>query len=110
MRKRLTQKQEGLLKYLLIGTAVFNVADYFLTTLALSMGYREANPIINTIVDTLFFPVLKVAVIPIMLYSVWMRRHMVGPRILFYAGLVFTAYYLLMVYFKVQIWMWVLMN
>ncbi len=108
MGKRITQSQEGILKYLLIGTAVFNVADYFLTTLALSMGYREANPVINAIVDTLFFPAVKIIIIPIMLYSVWARRQRVGPRILFYAGIVFTAYYLLMVYFKIQIWMWVM--
>ena len=108
MRKRLTENQEGILKYLLIGTAAFNIVDYLLTVLALNMGYREANPIINLVVDTPLFPIIKVVIIPILLYSVWARRHKVGSRILIYAGIVFAAYYLLMVYFKIQVWMWVL--
>jgi hypothetical protein len=108
VRKRLTKDQEGLLKYLLIGTGVFNVADYLLTMLALNMGYREANPIMKLIIDTKFFPIVKILIVPLLLYSIWARRHKVGPRILFYSGLVFGAYLVLMVYFKIQIWMWML--
>ena len=107
MQKRITMDQEGILKYLLIGTAAFNVADYLLTVLAISMGHQEANPLINLIVDTAMFPAVKILIIPVLLYSVWTRRHEVGTRILFYSGLVFTVYFFLMVYFKTQLWIWV---
>ena len=107
MKKRaLTREHEGVLKYFLIGVAAFNIADYLLTTLALQFGYREINPLMDLIIHTPFFPILKIVLIPLMLYSIWRKREFIGQRILFYVGFLFLVYFFLMVYFKLQLWMW----
>jgi len=106
--KHTLQNDERILRVLLFGVAVFNVADYLLTLLALHMGYREFNPFIDIIVDTHFFPLVKLVVVPSALYFVWSQRNKVGGRILIYAWLAFAIYLLLMFYFKLNIWLWVL--
>ena len=102
------QKDERILRVLLFGVAVFNVADYLLTLLALHIGYREFNPLMDIIVHTYLFPIVKLVVVPIALYFVWSQRNKVGGRILIYAWLAFVIYLLLMIYFKLNVWLWVL--
>ncbi len=107
-RHPLTRKHERTLFYLLIGTAAFNAADYMLTLLALRLGYRELNPLMDLVVHTPYFPLIKLVLIPIMLYYVWVRRHLVGRRIMLYAWIAFLVYLSLMCYFKLNVWMWVM--
>ena len=103
----LMQKQERTLCILLVGTAAFNVADYLLTNLALSLGYRELNPVMDLVVHTPYFRLIKVVLIPLMLYFIWRHRHLAGRRVLLYAWIAFLVYLLLMIYFKLNVWMWV---
>jgi|GEM_PF-794461 len=107
-RPPLTFRQERILWVLLIGVGAFNVADYLLTTLALSLGYRELNPLMDLVVDTPLFPVIKLVLIPLMLYFIWRRRHLVGSRVLLYVWVAFLVYLVLMCYFKLNVWLWVL--
>ncbi len=58
-RHPLTRKHERTLHYLLIGTAAFNAADYLLTLLALRMGYRELNPVMDLVVHYFVSAVFK---------------------------------------------------
>ena len=104
----LSRSDQGILQALLYGVAVFNIADYFFTNLALSMGYRELNPFIDMIVGTVYFPLLKLVVIPLLLYFVWSQRCKVGSRVLLYAWVAFLVYLGLMFYFKIITWIWVL--
>jgi hypothetical protein len=97
-------KKHRLLYLLLLGAGVFNVADYFLTLHALRMGFREGNPLIDLVVDTVFFAKIKLIIVPLLLLSLWFRREKVGPRIYFYVWLVFIAYLLLMGYYKWLFW------
>ena len=107
-KQQILQKDERILRDLLLGVAVFNVADYLLTLLALHVGYREFNPIMDIIVHTPLFPLVKLVVVPIALYFVWSQRSRVGSRILIYAWLAFSIYLFLMFYFKFNIWLWVI--
>jgi len=79
-----------------------------LTLLALRMGYRELNPVMDLVVHTPYFRLIKVVLIPLMLYFVWRRRHLVGRRVLVYVWAAFLVYLFLMVYFKLNVWMWIL--
>ena len=106
-RHPLTHKQERTLWALLIGIAAFNVADYLLTTLALSLGYRELNPVMDLVVHTPYFRIIKLVLIPLMLYFIWRRRHLVGLRVLTYVWVAFLVYLALMCYFKLNVWLWV---
>ncbi len=106
-RHPLSYKQERTLRDLLMGIVAFNVADYLLTTLALSLGYRELNPVMDLVVHTPYFRPVKLVLIPLMLYFIWMHRHLAGRRVLLYAWIAFLAYFLLMIYFKLNVWMWV---
>ena len=92
---------DRLLRLLLLGTGVFNINDYFLTTYVLNNGHDELNPIINAIVGTPLFPVLKLVVVPGALLLLWLLRFNIGKRILLYAWLLFSAYSLLMLYFRI---------
>jgi len=104
--KALPVKSESLLKVLLFGIALFNAADYYMTTLTLNMGYRELNPLIDIIVHTPYFALLKIVVIPALLYFVWLQRYRIGARILVYAWGAFLPYFFLMIYFKLIFWVW----
>ena len=51
------------LPMLLLGIGLFNVADYFFTVQALSLGARELNPVMDAIAHTPLFPVVKLTVV-----------------------------------------------
>ena len=50
------------LLWLLLGIGVFNVADYFLTLYAVKQGFREANPFMDAILHTYWFPKVKLLI------------------------------------------------
>lgn len=102
----LRRGQEQVLRGLLAGTALFNGVDYVLTVVALHLGYRELNPLMDLVVYTPYFPLVKLALVPLLLCFIWTRRDQVGQRVLLYSWAVFLAYLLLMLYFKLHIWMW----
>ena len=89
-----------LVGFFLICTGIFNILDYFLTLKALGMGYEEANPIINVILDTPLFPIYKLIVVQGLLTLIWTLRYKVVKRLHLYAGIVFIAYFLLMIHFS----------
>ena len=59
---------------LLLGIGLFNITDYFFTVKALSLGAREANPIMNMIVHTPLFPLVKLILVPGALVLIWIFR------------------------------------
>ena len=85
--------------WMLFSVALFNVADYFLTLHALSMGFREGNPVMALIVDTVYFPKVKLVLVPLLLLFLWSVRERIGRRLYGYVGVIFVAYSLLMVYY-----------
>lgn len=58
------------LKLGLVALAVFNVADYFFTLWALERGFIEANPFMDAIINTPWFAVIKLGIIPCALLAV----------------------------------------
>ncbi|EEG78442.1 DUF5658 family protein [Dethiobacter alkaliphilus] len=96
--------RDRLLWLLLLGVGVFNVADYFLTLYALSRGMREGNPVMDMIVDTVYFPKVKLVLVPLLLLLLWLNRQRVGKRLYVYVWIIFIAYFLLMVYYAWLFW------
>lgn len=84
---------------MLVLTGLFNVLDYYFTLKALSIGYEEANPVVDIILDTPLFPIIKLVVIPAMLFIIWLLRDKVEKRLAWYVGTVFVAYSALMLHF-----------
>jgi hypothetical protein len=52
----------------------FNLLDYLFTINALQHGISEANPILIPIVETLWFPVIKVGIVSILIIFLWVFR------------------------------------
>ena len=102
MKKR---EDPTLLWLLLLGVGVFNVMDFFLTLYALERGFVEANPVMDLIVDTVYFPKVKLIVVPLLLSYLWLQRKRVGSRIYVYVWLAFVAYMFLMFYYAWLFWM-----
>lgn len=84
--------------------AVFNAVDYFLTAFSLRLGFRELNPLIDAVAHTALFPIVKLLVVPLLLFFVWAVRKQVSQRIMLYTWTAFVVYLGLMVYFNVSLW------
>ena len=97
------------LSILLPGIALFNAADHFFTINALSLGATEANPVMDAIVHTPLFPVVKLILIPALLVFFWTMRHKIKTRkniIMLLTWVVFISYFVVTVYrlcFQLQI-------
>ena len=97
------------LPILLLGIGLFNIADYFFTVNALSLGATEANPVMDAIVHTPLFPVVKLILIPALLVFFWTVRHKIQTRknaIMPLTWGVFISYFVVTVYhlyFQLQI-------
>ena len=97
------------LPMLLLGIGLFNVADYFFTVNALSMGATEANPVMDAIVHTPFFSVVKLILVPALVVFFWTVRHKIRTRrniIMMLTWVVFISYFVVTVYhlnFQLQI-------
>jgi hypothetical protein len=98
------EQKSKLLGLLLLGTGIFNAADYFVTLIALERGFSEANPVMSVIVHTVYFVKLKLVVIPLLLVLVWVGRRRVGHRLYYYAWGLFASYGSLMIYFIWLFW------
>ncbi len=95
-----SQTNDRLLWLLLLGIGAFNKADFMLTNIAISEGYQEANPVINTVLNTWGFPFLKLLVVPSILIGLWMIRRRLNKRMYGYIWVGFIVYFMLMVHFK----------
>ncbi|MDW7651424.1 MAG: DUF5658 family protein [Bacillota bacterium] len=93
-----------LLWLLLLGVSVFNTADYFPPLYAVKHGLREANPLMDIILHTPYFPLVKLLFVPLLLVLLWMYRRRVGNKIYTYVWGIFIVYTLLMVYYKWLLW------
>ncbi|KUO50598.1 MAG: hypothetical protein APF76_08090 [Desulfitibacter sp. BRH_c19] len=93
-----------LLALLLIGVGISNILDYFLTLYAVEQGFREGNPIMNAILDTSYFPSVKLIIVPLFLYFIWHVRSKIGYKIYYYAWFIFIVYISLMVYYLWLYW------
>ena len=97
------------LPMLLLGIGVFNVADYFFTVQALYLGATEANPVMDAIVHTPLFSVVKLILVPALLVVFWTVRHKMKTRknaIMLLTWIVFISYFVVTVYhfcFQLQI-------
>ena len=70
--------RDKILAYLLALTAILNVADYAFTLRAVHiMGKAEANPVMDAILHTPFFPIYKVILVPLGIYFLWRVRNKV---------------------------------
>ncbi|HHY82300.1 MAG TPA: hypothetical protein GX505_06430 [Clostridiales bacterium] len=94
-----TVKTNRVIAFMLIFTALFNIADYFLTMEALKLGIEELNPLVRYWINTSFLPLIKVVIIPAVLFMIWKLRIHIGKRMLVYSSLLFSVYFLLMIYF-----------
>ncbi|MFW6029547.1 MAG: DUF5658 family protein [Halanaerobiales bacterium] len=59
------------LKRTLILLTILNLADYVFTQIILMNGGSEANPLLQNYADILSMGVIKLVVIPILIYIVW---------------------------------------
>ena len=86
---------------LLLGIGLFNVVDYFFTVQALFLGATEANPVMDAIVHTPLFPVVKLILVPALLVFFWTVRHKIRTRkniIMLMTWVVFISYFFVTVY------------
>ena len=97
-------ENKRLLWLLLFGVGVFNVADFFLTLYAIKHGFREANPIIDLIVDTVYFAKIKLLLVPLLLLLLWLGRKQFGHRLYYYVWFIFLIYTCLMLYYVWLFW------
>ncbi len=97
----MSQKKSCVLLFLLLGTGVFNVLDYFLTNSVIGLGHRELNPLIDTTIGTIYFPLIKLTVVPLLLAFLWLVRDKFGKPMMVGVWVMFLTYLSLMVYFKV---------
>ena len=86
---------------LLLGIGLFNIADYFFTVQALYLGATEANPVMDAIVHTPLFSVVKLILVPALLVFFWTVRHKIRTRkniIMMLTWVVFISYFVVSVY------------
>ncbi len=89
------------LPILLIGIGLFNAADYFFTVQALSMGATEANPVMDAIVHTPLFPMVKLFLVPVFLLFIWVVRAKIErlhKPVMIMLWVVFIGYFSVTVY------------
>lgn len=87
------------LRLALIALAVFNVMDYLFTRWCLNRGFVEANPLMVPIVDTPWFFVIKVVLVPLALYAIWCVRGEIRQVAGAFINLALCVYSALMLYF-----------
>ncbi len=76
------QQCKGLL-WLLILIGLFNVLDFFFTTdLVVNGTHQEGNPLLRGVMGTAYFPLVKLALIPLSLAFLWGVRRIIVPKYL----------------------------
>ncbi|SCZ81845.1 hypothetical protein SAMN03080599_03090 [Acidaminobacter hydrogenoformans DSM 2784] len=84
----------------LIGIAAFNKVDYLMTLEALERGYKEANPLLASMVGTFQFPLVKLLLVPLLLIFMWQMRHRIGKSLVTLTWVPFTAYSMVVLYHR----------
>jgi hypothetical protein len=95
----MSDKQDRLLFWQLIGIGSFNIVDYLLTLEFLDIGFNEANPIIANIIGTYEFPLVKLFLVPLLLIVIWQHNDKIGNKTSRLYWIPFAGYYSLMVYY-----------
>lgn len=88
------------MRLVLLGIALFSVIDYFATARATAYGVAELNPIMDAIVHTPLFPLLKLVIIPGALLGIYVIRERWMHRMVLVAGM----WILLCVYGALTAW------
>lgn len=97
------QKKFSFIAVLLITIGIFNVGDYYFTLKATIIGYQEFNPLISLIIGTVYFPVVKLIIIPLLLFVIWLLRFKVHCiRLHIYVLLLFFSYFTLILYHRIN--------
>ncbi|MFP4199825.1 MAG: DUF5658 family protein [Bacillota bacterium] len=86
------------LEYVLAVIALLNFADYFLTLRAISLGIREGNPYMAGLIETPWFAIVKLLVVPAGLYRIHTLRRGIGWISLALLALVLALYTFVTVY------------
>ena len=85
--------------WLLLLIGLFNVLDFFASLNLIVRGvYQEGNPLLAGLVDTAYFALLKLVLIPLALAFLWRVRHIVVPKYLRLVQLTCGIYTALMLY------------
>ena len=84
----------------LIGIAAFNKVDYLMTLEALERGYKEANPLLASMVGTFQFPLVKLLLVPLLLIFMWQMRHRIGKSLVTLTWVPFVAYSSVVLYHR----------
>lgn len=95
---------ERLLRVQLFIIYALNIADYFLTVAALADGHSEANPVMAPLAGTVFMPVVKFLLMPILLLIMWRIRHRIGRPLVFATWIPVLSYTALMFYYGLVIY------
>ncbi len=66
------------LRNILSAIGLFNAADCLLTLHLLQYGFVEGNPLMASVVETPWFVLIKIVLVPAALYFVWIVRDRVG--------------------------------
>ena len=83
------------LKIMLLSVWLFNSIDYVSTKIAIANGVPEGNAAMDAIIGTAWFPIVKLVLVPLGLYFVWMMRGKIRRPVLLAVGVPFVAYFLL---------------
>ena len=83
------------LKWMLITLGLFNIIDYISTTVAIANGVAEGNAAMDAIIGTALFPIVKLVLVPLGLYLIWIVRGKIRRPVLLAVGVPFVAYSLL---------------
>lgn len=85
--------------WLLILIGLLNVLDFFASwDLIVHGAHQEGNPLLAGIVDTFYFALLKLVMVPLALAFLWRVRHIVIPRYLRLVQFTCGVYIALMLY------------
>ncbi len=80
-------------RILLLLVLLLNIGDYFLTNFALSIRFEEGNPFLAGIVDTFWFPVIKLLVVPaLILLAMSLGSRISHRRFAIYSAIAFLLY------------------
>ena len=83
------------LKIMLLSVWLFNSIDYVSTKIAIANGVPEGNAAIDAIIGTMWFPIVKLVLVPLGLYLIWIVRGKIRRPVLLAVGVPFVAYSLL---------------
>ncbi|MFW6027083.1 MAG: DUF5658 family protein [Candidatus Woesearchaeota archaeon] len=95
-------KNRNIIKFSLIAIFIFNIIDYFATSYLISFhGFKEINYFIDLSLGTIYFPLIKFLLVPLLLFIIWRNKEKILEkiiiRILFLVSV--FSYTFLMIYY-----------